>query len=91
MTFRRSAPSRNRTYDGNYRFEHWYCDNQVYFITSRCKDRTPAFASDRAQAIFWNRFEYWTTFYGYVPVVTSLVHNHYHTMGYMKMVRISDR
>ncbi len=34
--------SRNRQYQGDQRFEHWLIDNQVYFITARCRDRFPA-------------------------------------------------
>lgn len=44
---------------GRHRFEHWYRDNTIYFITARCRDRYPAFASDRAKEIFWERFDYW--------------------------------
>ncbi len=32
---RKSSATRNKYFDGKHRFEHWYRDNQVYFITSR--------------------------------------------------------
>ncbi|MCY2928322.1 MAG: transposase [Planctomycetota bacterium] len=67
-----------------HRFEHWYIDNQVYFITARCRDRFPAFASDRARAVFWDRFEHYAKEAGFVPWVTSLMGNHYHTLGYAR-------
>jgi hypothetical protein len=41
---------------GNHRFEHWYRDNTVYFITARCRDKYPAFQSRAAQEVFWDRF-----------------------------------
>ena len=54
--FRTSSSSSVEVHDGKHRFEHWYLDNQVYFITARCRDRYPAFASDAAKAVFWDRF-----------------------------------
>jgi len=67
---------------GKHRFEHWYVDNQVYFITARCRDRYPAFAADDAKRVFWDRFEHWTRACGLVPWVASLLDNHYHLLGY---------
>ena len=64
--------------------EHWYCDNTVYFITARCRDRFPAFKSEEAKEVFWDRFDYYTKQYGFIPWVTSLIPNHYHTLGYLK-------
>ena len=74
-----NAASRDR-----HRYEHWLVDNQVYFITARCRDRFPAFSSDAAKAVFWDRFEHYTSEYGYVPWVTSVLDNHYHTLGYLR-------
>jgi REP element-mobilizing transposase RayT len=71
-------------FDGKHRFEHWYRDNSVYFITARCTDRFPAFASEEAKAIFWDRFYYYTAMFGFIPWITSLLDNHYHTVGYLK-------
>lgn len=74
-----------RTFGGQHRREHWYIDSQVYFITARCRDRYPAFQSEQAKAIFWDRFEHYAEHYGYTPWVTSLLDNHYHTLGYLRV------
>ena len=71
--------------EGRHRFEHWYRDNTVYFITARCRDRYHAFRSEEAKSIFWDRFEHYTEQYGFVPWITTLLHNHYHTIGYLKV------
>ena len=81
--FTRSYRSTKETYDGEHRFEHWYLDNQVYFITARCRDKFAAFASEQAKIIFWDRFSHYCKEYGFVPWVTSLMNNHYHTLGYL--------
>jgi REP element-mobilizing transposase RayT len=67
-----------------HRYEHWLVDNQVYFITARCRDRIPAFATEQTKAIFWNRFEHYTKEFEFTPWVTSLLDNHYHTLGYLR-------
>lgn len=77
--------STNPEYQGKHRFEHWLIENQVYFITARCRDRTPALATEPAKAIFWDRFEHWASEFGFVPWVTSLLDNHYHTLGYLRV------
>jgi REP element-mobilizing transposase RayT len=82
--FRKSSASKTERFEGRHRFEHWYCDNQVYFITARCRDRYPAFASERAKAVFWDRFDHYTKQYAFTPWVTTLIDNHYHTLGYLK-------
>jgi len=69
-------------HQGQHRFEHWYRDNQVYFITARCRERYPAFACERAKAVFWDRFEYWTQSHQFTPWIISLLDNHYHMLGY---------
>ena len=71
--------------DGRHRFEHWYRDNTVYFITARCRDRFHAFASEEAKLVFWDRFDHWTGVYGFVPWVTTALGNHYHSLGYLKI------
>jgi hypothetical protein len=81
----RVSRSRNTAYRGRRRYEHWLVDNQVYFITARCRDRYPAFASDAAKAVFWERFDHYTQEFGFVPWVTSLLDNHYHTLGYLRV------
>ena len=81
----RSGGGARRAYQGRHRLEHWYIDNQVYFITARCRDRLPAFASEKAKSIFWDRFEHYAAAYGFTPWVTSLLNNHYHTLGYLRV------
>src|SRR4051794_7528306 len=82
--FRKSTHARSEhNTEGGHCFEHWYRDNTVYFITARCKDGFPAFESEDAKRVFWDRFDHWTKFYGFVPWVTSLLNNHYHTLGYL--------
>jgi hypothetical protein len=83
--FRTSSSSSREYYNGKHRFEHWYLDNQVYFLTARCRDRFPAFATESAKAIFWDRFDFYTNKYGFTPWVTSLLDNHYHTLGYLRV------
>ncbi len=81
---RDTSRSTNRTYRGRTRFEHWHIDNQIYFITARCRDRFAALASEKAKAIFWERFEHWTGEFGFKPWIASLMDNHYHTLGYLR-------
>lgn len=82
--FRKSSATKRERHAGQHRFEHWYLDNQIYFITARCRDRYPAFDSERAKQVFWDRFDHYTTKYGFTPWVTSLLDNHYHMLGYLK-------
>ena len=70
--------------EGRLRFEHWHADNQVYFITARCRDGYPAFKEEDAKAVFWERFEHYSEVFGFRPWVTSLIDNHYHTIGYLR-------
>ncbi|WP_172992231.1 transposase [Lacipirellula parvula] len=76
--------SENPVHHGEHRYEHWLVDNQVYFITARCRDQFPAIASERAKEIFWDRFAHYTAECGFTPWVTSLLDNHYHTLGYLR-------
>ena len=82
--FRKSSATSHEFFDGKHRFEHWYRDNTVYFITSKVRDGFHAFQSKETKAIFWDRFNYYTALHGFVPWVTSLLDNHYHTLGYLK-------
>jgi len=82
--FRSSSHSPNERWDGRHRFEHWYRDNTVYFLTARCRDRFLAFASDRAKQTFWDRFNHRTREYGFIPWIATLIDNHYHGLGYLK-------
>src|SRR5215475_644462 len=79
----RLSRSDNAAHRGRHRYEHWLVDNQVYFITARCRDRFRAFESEVAKAIFWDRFDHYTKEFGFVPWVTSLLDNHYHSEGYL--------
>jgi hypothetical protein len=80
----KSRPSQKREFLGQNAFEHWYRDNQVYFITARCRDRFPAFKAEEAKEIFWDRFDHYTTQFGFAPWITTLIDNHYHTIGYLR-------
>jgi hypothetical protein len=48
------------------------------------RDGFPAFLTESAKAIFWDRFTHYTALHGYVPWVTTLLDNHYHTLGYLR-------
>lgn len=85
MSFRKTSISRDEYYDGQHRFEHWYRDNSIYFITSRCRNKSPAFRSEEAKTIFWDRFHHYASQYGFVPIISSLMDNHYHHLGYLKV------
>ena len=87
----RLSRSGNFEYRDRHRYEHWLVDNQVYFVTARCRDRFPAFASERAKQIFWDRFEHYTKEFTFVPWITSLVDNHYHTLGYLRSAESFSR
>ena len=82
-SIQKSSPSRPRTYGKHRKFEHWYRDNQVYFITARCKERYPAFKTDQAKTVFFDRFTHYTQTYQFEPWATCLLDNHYHTLGYL--------
>ena len=81
--FRPCAHTRREFHQGQHRFEHLYADNMVYFITARCRDRYPAFESEEAKAVFWDRFYHYAKLHRFVPWVTTLMNNHYHTLGYL--------
>jgi hypothetical protein len=83
--FRKASISHDEYYKGFHRFEHWYRDNTVYFITARVRGRRAVFQSEAAKAIFWDRFDYYTKEFGFVPFVTSLLDNHYHSEGYLRV------
>jgi hypothetical protein len=83
--FRTSSSSSVESYKDRHRYEHWYLDHHVYFINARCRDRFPAFASEQAKFVFWDRFDYYTNEFGFVPWVTSLIDNHYHTLVYLRV------
>ena len=74
---RKCTPGRREFFEGKHRFEHWYRDNTVYFITARCRDRFHALASEEAKQIFWDRFLHYSQMHGFVPWVVTVLHNHY--------------
>jgi hypothetical protein len=67
------------------RYEHWLISNQVYFITARCRDKFPAFKTEKAKAIFWDRFEHYTQEVGFEPWIASLMDIHYHFEGILRV------
>jgi hypothetical protein len=81
--FRKSAGI-DEHFKGRHRFEHWYRDNSVYLITSSTRDHFPAFREEEAKAVFWDRFEHHAKQHGFVPWVTTLLNDHYHTVGYLR-------
>ena len=81
----KSSRSAQEYREGRHRFEHWYVDNQVYFITARVRDRFHALAGEQAKAIFWDRFDHYTAQHEFIPWVTSVLDNHYHTLGYLRI------
>src|SRR5438093_1175541 len=83
-SFRTCSHSRMERFAGKHRFEHWYRDNTVYFITARCRDRFPAFRTEKAKAVFWDRVFHHAQSAGFVTWVATLVDNHYHLLGYLK-------
>src|SRR5688572_24573097 len=83
--FRKSSYTNNEFFDGRHRFEHWYRDNTIYFITSKVRDGFRAFETEPAKAIFWERFDFYTKQHGFVPCVTSVLDNHDHSVGYLRV------
>jgi hypothetical protein len=83
--FRRSSATLTKIFREQRRYEHWYRDNQVYFITARCRDKYPAFAKESAKVVFWDRFNFYTHQFEFFPWGTSLLDNHYHTLGYLRV------
>ena len=83
--------TRHVKYQGDHRFEHWYVSNQVYFITARCRERYPAFASGEAGGVFWDRLEHHTRENLFTPWIASLMSNHYHVLGYCRDASLFGR
>jgi hypothetical protein len=81
----KSSRSAREYFDGKHRFEHWYVDNQVNFITGCCRDHFPAFRTDEAKLVFWDRIEHYCAQYHFYPWVASLMSNHYHLVGYNRL------
>ena len=83
--FRTSSTLGHEFTEGRHRFEHWYRDNTVYFVTARYRDRYPAFDSEPAKQIFWDRFDHYTKQFDFVPWIATVMNNHYHFEGYLKV------
>jgi len=69
---RKSGATHLEFFDGQLRFEHWYRDNIVYFITSKVREGFAALASEEGKQIFWDRFDFYTNMHGFVPWVATL-------------------
>jgi hypothetical protein len=83
--FKKSSATKTHRWKGQHRFEHWYRDNTIYFITSKARDGAHVFRTEHAKRIFWDRFAHWTQEFGFIPIITSLLSNHYHAVGYLKV------
>jgi REP element-mobilizing transposase RayT len=81
---RKGSHSPHEFFGSQHRFEHWYRDNSIYFITARCRHRTAAFATPACKDIFWDRFNHYVAVFGFVPIIVSLLDNHYHLLGYLR-------
>jgi hypothetical protein len=82
MDIRKSRTHSNERFGDDHRFEHWYRDNQVYFVTATVKGHAHAFESEAAKQVFWTQWEKYTKEFEYTSWVTSLMSNHYHDLGY---------
>ena len=85
MSHSRRSSGAGGSWEGRNAFQHWYRDNQVYFITARCQSKFHAFRSEPSKRVFWRQFEKYTKEFEFSPFVTSLLDNHYHTIGYLKI------
>src|SRR5687767_5598698 len=84
MGLRKSSSTSHEFFDGQHRYEHWYRDNTVFFITAKVRDGFPAFQSEGAKLIFWDRFEFYTKLHGFITWIATLMNNHYHVVGYLR-------
>ncbi len=82
--FRKSSYTAHEFFEGRHRFEHWYRDNTVYFITSKVRDGYPAFRGDAAKDVFWDRFDHYARLHGFFPWVATVMINHYYFVGYLR-------
>jgi hypothetical protein len=85
--FRKSPHTKREFYDGKHRFEHRNRDNTIYPVTSRTRDRTPAFGSEETKSIFRDRFDHHAGRDGFRPIVGSPLDNHDHEIGYLESLR----
>ncbi len=86
-TIRKSLTTTRESYKGRHRFEHWFRDNQVYFITSTVRNHAHAFRTEEAKRIFWNQLDKYAQQFNFTPWIVSLLSNHDHTLGYLKFAK----
>jgi hypothetical protein len=79
--FRKVSATEHEWWNGRHRFEHWYRDNTVYFLTSRVSDRSPVFLVPDAAEVFWDRWDHWAAAFDVRPLVVTLMSNHYHAVA----------
>lgn len=81
--FKKGSSTQKEFHKGLHRKEHWYRDNTVYFITTRCTDQYAAFTSAEAKAIFWRQIEKYSAEHHFDVWICTLMNNHYHAIGYL--------
>src|SRR4051812_40842515 len=86
-TIHKSRSTTRERYDGYHRFEHWYRDSQVYFITSTVRGHAHAFRTEETKQIFWTQFEKYAPQFGFDPWIVSVLSNHDHTLGYLRYAK----
>jgi hypothetical protein len=66
-------------------------DSSTGIATTRSTSSRRGAATDfprlipRAKLVFWDRFAHWTEAFGFVPWITTLLNNDYHTLGYLRV------
>jgi hypothetical protein len=81
--FTKTSSRTKEHFKGRHRLEHWYRDNSLYFLTVRCTDGLPAFASQSAKDVFWRQFHKYAAEYRFDVWICTLLNNHYHAIGYL--------
>ena len=79
---RKSDPSSREHRNGRHKFEHWYVDRTVYFLTARVREGLFAFEDPACQTIFWSKFDQYTRAHQFDPWIATLLVNHYHVVGF---------
>jgi REP element-mobilizing transposase RayT len=83
MSFAKGSSTQKKYFEGKHRREHWYRDNTLYFLTVRCANRFPAFATEPAKKIFSRQFDKYTAEYHFETWICTLLDNHYHAIGFL--------
>jgi REP element-mobilizing transposase RayT len=81
--FQKTSDATPKFFDGKHRREHWYRDNTIYFLTTRCTNQFPAFKNPEAKEIFWRQFDKYSQEHDFQPWIVTLLDNHYHAIGYL--------